>query len=80
MAKKYGIPLRTSIKPDNETLAQKTKNLEECYEGDGTLYNSSQFDGLKSVEARQKIALWLRAKGLAENKISYKLTLSYSYI
>ncbi|OGZ84156.1 MAG: leucine--tRNA ligase [Candidatus Staskawiczbacteria bacterium RIFOXYD1_FULL_39_28] len=73
MAKKYGIPLRTSIKPDNETLAQKTKNLEECYEGDGTLYNSSQFDGLKSVEARQKIALWLRAKGLAENKISYKL-------
>lgn len=73
MAKKYGIPLRTSIKPEDETLAQKVKNLEECYEDEGILYNSAQFDGLKSVEAKPKIIIWLASKGLAQPKTSYKL-------
>jgi len=73
MAKKYGIALRTSVKPDNEELAQKVKNMEECYEGDGTLYNSAQFDGMNSVDARPKIINWLNSKGLAEHKTSYKL-------
>ncbi|MEK7658412.1 MAG: leucine--tRNA ligase [Patescibacteria group bacterium] len=73
MAKKYGIPLRTSIKPENELSAQKAKNLEECFEGEGALYNSMHFDGLTSSEARPKIISWLREKGYAENKISYKL-------
>jgi leucyl-tRNA synthetase len=73
MAKKYGIPLRTSIKPDDELLTQKVKNLEECFENDGTLYNSMQFDGIKSAEARPKIISWLASKGLAQPKITYKL-------
>ena len=73
MAKKYGIPLRTSVKPDDELLAQKVKNLEICYEGDGTLYNSMQFDGLKSADARPKIIVWLSFKGLVQPKVSYKL-------
>jgi len=73
MAKKYGIPLRTSIKPDDELIWQKTKNLEECFEGEGTLYNSMQFDGLKSADAKPKIIAWLMSKGLAQPKTSYKL-------
>lgn len=73
MAKKYGIPLRTSIKPEDETLWQKVKNLEECFEGEGILYNSQQFDGLKSTEARLQIITWLVTKGFAQPKISYKL-------
>lgn len=73
LAKKYGIPLRTSIKPDNEDLAIKVRNLEECYEGDGTLYNSMQFDGLTSQEAKTKIIMWLGSKGMAQPKITYKL-------
>jgi len=78
MAKKYGIPLRTSIKPRPEDgypdlLTQKVKNLEECFEGYGTLYNSAQFDGLKSEEAKPMITAWLASKGLAQPKTSYKL-------
>jgi leucyl-tRNA synthetase len=73
LAKKYGIPLRTSIKPDDELLTQKVKNLEECYEGEGTLYNSSQFDGSNSSDARAKITSWLIDRGLAQLKTSYKL-------
>jgi len=73
MAKKYGIPLRTSIRPDDEALTQKIKNLEECFEEEGILYNSQQFDDLKSAEARPKIIMWLASKGLAQPKVSYKL-------
>jgi len=73
MAKKYGIPLRTSIKPNDELLTQKIKNLEECFEGDGILYNSMQFDGMKSEIARPLIIAWLLGKGLAQQKVSYKL-------
>ena len=73
MAKKYGIPLRTSIRPEDELLTQKIKNLEECFEDDGILYNSQQFDGLKSADARAKITAWLVGKGLAQPKTTYKL-------
>ena len=73
MAKKYGIPLRTSIRPEDDGLTQKIKNLEECFEEEGTLYNSMQFDGLKSAEARPQIIAWLSSKGFAQPKVSYKL-------
>jgi len=73
MAKKYGIPLRTSIEPDDKLLAPKVKNLEECFEGDGTLYNSSEFNGMHSEAARLEISKWLNSKGLAEPKVNYKL-------
>ena len=73
LAKKYSIPLRTSIIPEDQLLASKVKNLEECYEGEGILNNSMQFDGLRSSEAKPKIILWLKEKGLADNKTGYKL-------
>ncbi len=73
LAKKYGIPLRTSIMPADESLAHKVKNLEDCFEGEGTLYNSMQFDGLTSKEAGAQIISWLKGKGFAENKTNYKL-------
>ncbi len=73
MAKKYGIPLRTSIEPGDSSVADKVKNLEICFEGDGKLYNSMQFNGLTSDQARPMIISWLKAKGFAEPKTSYKL-------
>ncbi|TSC94656.1 MAG: leucyl-tRNA ligase LeuS [Parcubacteria group bacterium Licking1014_1] len=73
LAKKQGIPLRTSIEPADETIAAQVKTLEVCFEGEGILYNSMQFDGLSSAEARPKIIFWLREKNMAQNKTSYKL-------
>lgn len=72
-AKKYSIPLRTSIGPQSEELAHKVKNLEECFEGEGVLYNSMQFDGLTSSKARPQIIDWLENKGFTESKTNYKL-------
>lgn len=73
LAKKYGIPLRTSIMPADEALAHRVKNLEECYEGEGVLYNSMQFDGGNSKESKPKIISWLKAMGFAEHATNYKL-------
>ncbi len=73
MAKKYGIPLKVSILPASPELSAKVKGLEECYEGEGTLFNSGQFDGLSSGEARPLITEWLKEKGLAERTTKYKL-------
>lgn len=73
MAKKYGLPLRTSIEPQDPELAAKVKNLEECFEGDGILYNSAEFNGMDSKTARFEIAKWLALKGLSEPKTNYKL-------
>jgi len=72
-AKKYNIPLKVSIRPKGEENFVKIQNLEECFEGEGVLFNSAQFDGLESSEAREKITAWLQEKGLAKKEINYKL-------
>jgi leucyl-tRNA synthetase len=54
-AKKYGIPLRPTLKPADGRDDTKIRNFEECYEGYGILYNSAQFDGLDSETAKWKI-------------------------
>ncbi|MEK9151235.1 MAG: leucine--tRNA ligase [Patescibacteria group bacterium] len=74
MAKKYGIPLKVSIRPaGDEGLWDKVERLEECFEGEGTLVHSAQFDGLTSAEARPKIIDWLAKQGLAKKKVNYKM-------
>jgi leucyl-tRNA synthetase len=73
LAKKYDIPLKTSIKPVDLQDDSKIRNLEECYSGYGILYNSDQFDGLESKEAISKIIDFGESQGWAKRKINYKL-------
>ena len=73
MAKKYNIPLKVSIRPEDEELWQKVKNLEECFSDDGTLVNSGQFDDLSSAEARVKIIEWLENNKFGNKAVKYKL-------
>lgn len=73
MAKKYSIPLKVSIKPGDNDLWEKVKNLEVCFPEEGILVNSGEFDGLTSSESRPKIIDWLEKKGLAKKTINYRL-------
>lgn len=73
LAKAHHIPLTVSIKPTDESLWPSIEKLETCYEGEGTLVNSKQFDGMTSAEARVKILAWLQQQGLAQGKVNYKL-------
>jgi leucyl-tRNA synthetase len=43
------------------------------YTGEGVLYNSEQFDGLTSAQAKSKITDWLAKQGKAEAVTQYRL-------
>ena len=73
MAKKYNIPLKVSLRPKDDKLWAKVKNLEVCYSDEGFLVNSGQFDGLTSQEAMGKITEWLEKRGMGKKTVNYKL-------
>lgn len=47
--------------------------LGECYHGEGLMINSGKYDGMSSSEAREKIVADLEAKGLAQEKTTFKI-------
>ncbi|MDD2731923.1 MAG: leucine--tRNA ligase [Candidatus Pacebacteria bacterium] len=68
-AKRYNLSIIEVIR-DNK--GQKF-DYDKAYEGEGFLVNSERFSGMDSKRAKDKIAKWLSNKGLAENKVYYKL-------
>ncbi len=84
-AKKYDLPCPKVILPPelnsvftspvDVALGKKDSiRIEsECWEGEGNLVNSEQFNGLNSEVAKEKIGEWLAEKGLAQRQVNYKL-------
>lgn len=72
-AKKYGIPLKVTIRPSDESLWESVKSLEQCYTGDGVHFDSDFLDGLHIAEAKTKVISWLEEKGAGARKTTYKL-------
>lgn len=71
--KKFDIPAKVSIVPENKKEAQKVLDKEYCFTREGILINSAQFDGQTSSDARENITAWLAKKGLAAEKVNYKI-------
>ncbi len=68
-AKKYDLPVIPVVEP-----YQGAWDFESgAYEGRGRLVNSGDFNGMDSEEAKEKITLWLKDKGLGEPKTTYRL-------
>jgi leucyl-tRNA synthetase len=79
-AAKYGLPVRQVIRPVGAGLALPGESgqpqglpLQQAYEDEGVLVNSGPFTGMKSGEAKEKIAAWLEEKGLGKKVVNYKL-------
>jgi leucyl-tRNA synthetase len=70
-AKKYNIPIKVVIQPNDIVLNPET--MTKAYEGEGILVNSDKFNGLNSSEAREKISEYLESQKLGERKVYYKL-------
>jgi leucyl-tRNA synthetase len=70
-ARKYALPLIVVVQPPGPALDEKT--MTQAYEGEGTLVNSGQFNGMGSVEGREAIADYLEKEGLGGKRISYRL-------
>ena len=70
-AKEYDIPIKVVIQPyDYEISAEK---MTRAYEGDGTLVNSGEFNGMGNRSAVNAITEKLEEKGIGEATINYKL-------
>jgi leucyl-tRNA synthetase len=68
-AKKYNIPIKVVIKPENSELGE----LNEAYVEEGILIDSGQFNGVNSLEAIEKISDYLEKKRLGKRTVQYKL-------
>ncbi|RII27619.1 MAG: leucine--tRNA ligase [Geobacter sp.] len=70
-AKKYELPLRVVIQPDGEALDPATMTC--AYTEVGTMVNSGPFDGMRSDEAREKIAEHLDREGIGTKTVNFRL-------
>ena len=68
-ASKYDIAIKPVIKPQGGEL----DITEQAFTEYGVLYNSGEFDGQTSEQAKESITQWLANKGLGEQQINYRL-------
>jgi leucyl-tRNA synthetase len=74
-AKKYGLPVRVVIVPEEKTERQDVRDddLQAAYEDEGVLIRSGQFSGLSSALAKSEIGKFIEGKGIGKRVINYKL-------
>jgi leucyl-tRNA synthetase len=68
-AQKFGLPIIEVVSQDGKAHGP----LNEALTLDGIAINSGAFDGLTTVEFKQKIAAWLTAEGKGKESVQYKL-------
>ncbi len=78
-AKEHGLPTRIVIQSEHRepsTLPGRQageQRMTEAYEGDGTMVNSGQFNGLSNEEAKVKIAQWMEKTGIGKITVNWRL-------
>ncbi|MBU0962762.1 MAG: leucine--tRNA ligase [Nanoarchaeota archaeon] len=70
-AKKYKIPIKIVIQPEDSDLDEK--KISRAYTGNGKLVNSFEFDGSNNIEAIDEITKYLEKKNLGKKVVQYKL-------
>ncbi len=74
-AKKYGIRLKPTMVPIDETEAEKVRKLEYCFTdmADGVLIEPKAFAGKIAGSHRQQIADFMEHEGYAKKQVTYKM-------
>ncbi|MFW6295376.1 MAG: leucine--tRNA ligase [Halanaerobium sp.] len=72
-AKKYDIPIKAVIQPDELEKELIGSEMKEAYAGDGYLINSGKYNGLSVEEAFDKMAEDFSKEGFAEIEVNYRL-------
>ncbi len=70
-AREHNLPMRIVINP--ETCSLELATMREAYEGEGVQVNSGQFNGMPSVEAKNKIGAWMEKEGMGCIKTNWRL-------
>ncbi len=74
-AKKYNLPLKIVMLPEDKAHAERVKNLEEVYVRDpqGIIQEPSQFVGRRWSEVRADVIDHVVTNGFATRKVNYRL-------
>ncbi|UCG35826.1 MAG: leucine--tRNA ligase [Candidatus Omnitrophota bacterium] len=70
-ATKYNLGITEVIQSASGSRTPQTPD--EVYEGEGVMVNSKEFNGLNSEEGKEKIAAYMKKKGIGEKKVNFKL-------
>ena len=71
-AKKYNMPMKVVIAPENNTSLDAS-TMTEAYTEEGVLVSSGEFNGIKNTKAKKAITQWAVDKGFGEFKTQYRL-------
>ena len=69
-ARKYELPIVKVIDPTEDI---DDDDLIDFYDGEGTLINSGDFNGISTSDAREQIVAWLEERGIGRSKVTYKM-------
>jgi leucyl-tRNA synthetase len=74
-ATKYGLSMVKVVEPVEKLKDQdsKIKNEEDCYEGEGILINSNDWNGWKYPQDASRVISWIEQKSIGSKKTTYKL-------
>jgi leucyl-tRNA synthetase len=70
-AKKYKIPIKVVISPEQKTLNEK--DMTKAYQEKGIMVNSGQFNKLNSEKAKEKITQYLKKKKKGKKTVNFRL-------
>ncbi|MBT3416633.1 leucine--tRNA ligase [Candidatus Woesearchaeota archaeon] len=70
-AKKYNIPIKVVISPENKTLNEE--DMTKAYQERGILVNSEQFNKLHSEKAKEKITKYLEKQKKGKKTVNFRL-------
>ncbi|MEE9136945.1 MAG: leucine--tRNA ligase [candidate division NC10 bacterium] len=70
-AKKYHLPIRVVIQPEEEGLAAEA--LAKAYQDEGVMVNSGPFNSLPSPEGREAVVRFLEERGIGKGAVNYRL-------
>ncbi len=71
-AKKYGLPIKTVIRPHAAPATLENSTLQEAFTDEGVMERSGEFDGLSSEEGRKRVALALKERGLGSPEVTWR--------
>lgn len=69
-AGKYKLPVVKVIDPTEDI---DDDDLIDFYDGEGTLINSGDFNGVSTSDAREQVVAWLEERGIGRSKVTYKM-------
>ena len=70
-AKAFNLDIIPVVDPQNPEI--DLYDLKEAFVAEGTMINSGEFDGLNNRDAIEKIADYLKEKGIGEKTVNYRL-------